>query len=100
MNNDIIGLIWTQINLPDSTRRIVETLNFFNINFNNSEDKFLSLAYRCRNNVAVLDKFDANGVSILSFKRHGFPDTVLILMLAYRKYSMQMQEFFQMLQYL
>ena len=34
MNNDILGLI----SLSDSTRRIVETLNF-----NESEDKFLSL---------------------------------------------------------
>ena len=34
MNNDILGLI----SLSDSTRRIVETLNF-----NDSEDKFLSL---------------------------------------------------------
>ena len=62
MNNDVIGLIETQIDLSDSTCRIVETLNFFNINFNNSEDKFLSLAYGPRNNVAVLDKFDTYGV--------------------------------------
>ena len=62
MNNDVIGLIETQIDLSDSTCRIVETLNFFNINFNNSEDKFLSLAYGTRNNVAVLDKFDTYGV--------------------------------------
>ena len=44
MNNDIIGLTETQISLSDSTCRIVETLNFFNINLNNSENKFLSLA--------------------------------------------------------
>ena len=62
MNNDIIGLTETQISLSDSTCRIDETLNFFNINFNNSEDKFLSLAYVCRNNVAVLDKFGTNEV--------------------------------------
>ena len=45
----------------------METLNFFNINFNNNnENKFLSLAYACRNNVPVLDKFDANGESVFS----------------------------------
>ena len=33
---------------------------------------FLSLAYRCRNNVAVPDKFDANGMSIFSFNKHTF----------------------------
>ena len=96
INNDIE----TQISLSDSTRRIVETLNFFNLNFNNSEDKFLSLAYGYRNNVAVLDKFDGNGVSIFSFKKHDFADRVFTLMLVYRKHSMQMQEFFQMLEYL
>ena len=40
MNNDIIGLTETQIILSDSTCRIVETLNFFNINFHNSEENF------------------------------------------------------------
>ena len=40
MNNDIIGLTEAQISLSDSTCRIVETFNFFNLNFNNSEDKF------------------------------------------------------------
>ena len=40
MNNDIIGLTKTRIILLDSTSRIVVTLNFSNIIFNNSEDKF------------------------------------------------------------
>ena len=74
MNNDIIGLTETQISLLDSTCRIVETLKFFNINFNNSEDKFFILAYGCRNNLAVLDKFDTNGVSIFSFKKNDFAE--------------------------
>ena len=72
----------------------------FNINFNNSENKFLSLAYGCRNDVAVLNKFDVNGVSILSFKKHVFADRIFTLILVYRKQSMHMQEIFQMLQYL
>ena len=42
INNGIIGFTETQISLSDSTCRIVETLNFFDLNFNNSEDKFLS----------------------------------------------------------
>ena len=99
INNDIIRFTETQISLSDSTCRIVKTLNFFNLNFNNSEDKFLSLANGCRN-VAVLDKLHANGVSIFSFKNHAFADRVFNLMLVYRKHSMQMQEFFQMFQYL
>ena len=75
-------------------------VKFFNINFNNKENKFLSLDYGCRNNVAVLNKLDANGVSILSFKKHAFADRVYTLMLVYKKQSMHMQEYFQMLQYL
>ena len=91
INNDIIGFTETQISLSDSTCRIGETLNFFNLNFNNSEDKFLGLAYGYRNNVAVLDESDGNGVSIFSFKKHAFADRVFTLMLVYRKHSMQMQ---------
>ena len=36
---------------------------FLDIGFNNNEDKLLHLAYGHRENVAVLDKFDVNGVS-------------------------------------
>ena len=74
-------------------------MNLFKINFNNNENKFLSLAYGCRNNVAVLNKFNANGVSILSFKKHAFANRVFTLMLVYRKQSMHIQEFLKMLQY-
>ena len=99
MNNGIIGFTETQIKPSDCTSKIIETLNIFNINFNNNENKFLSLAYGCRNDVALLNKFDANGVSILSFKKHAFANTVFTLMLVYRKQYMHMQEFLQMLQY-
>ena len=42
MNNDIIWFTETQIALPDSTCTIIERSNFFNINFNKNENKFLS----------------------------------------------------------
>ena len=45
INNDIIGFTETQINLSDSTCKIIEALNFFNIHFKNNQNKFLSLAY-------------------------------------------------------
>ena len=44
INNDIIGFTETEINQSDSTCKIMETLNFFNIDFNNDKNKFLSLA--------------------------------------------------------
>ena len=100
INNDVIGLTETQIKQSGSTCKIIETLNLFNINFNNNENKFLTLAHGCRSDVAVLNEFNANGVSILSFNKHPFADRVFTFMLVYRKQSMHMQEFFQMLQYL
>ena len=51
INNDIIGFTETQINPSDSTCKIIETLNLFNINFNSNENKFLSLANKWRNDV-------------------------------------------------
>ena len=80
INNNIIGFTKTQIKRSDSsTSKIIETLNPFHINFNNNENKFLSLACRCRNDVAVLNTFDTTGVSILSFKKHVFTDRVFTL---------------------
>ena len=75
-------------------------MNFVNIDFNDNENKFLSLAFGCRNDVAVLNKFDKNGASILSLKKDAFPYSIFTLMLVYRKQSMHIQKFFQMLQYL
>ena len=42
---------------------------------------FLGLAYGCKNNIIILEKF-------------AFADRVFTLMLVYRKKSTQMQEFF------
>ena len=47
MNNDIIGFTETQINPSDSTCKIIETLNLFNVSFNKNENKFLRLIYEC-----------------------------------------------------
>ena len=63
INNDTIRFTETQINPSDSTSNIMKILKFFNINFKSNISKFLNLAYGCRNNVAILNKFDANGVS-------------------------------------
>ena len=56
MNNDTIGFMETQIKPSDSTCKIIETWNLFNISYNNNENKILSLAYGCRNDTAVLNK--------------------------------------------
>ena len=45
-------------------------MNFDNTTFNNDKNKYLVLGYGCRYDAAVLNKFDADGVSILSCKKH------------------------------
>ena len=72
---------------PDSTCKIIETLNFFSS----------SLGYGCRNDFTVLNKFDKNRVSILSFKKHASSDRIFTLTLVYRNQSIHMQDFFQIL---
>ena len=44
-------------------------LNLPDINFNKNENK---LSYRYRKDIAVLNKFDTNRLSILSLKKHTF----------------------------
>lgn len=51
---------------------MIETLIFSNIKFNNNDTIFLGLACVSRNDVVVLDKFDANGVPVFCFKEHTF----------------------------
>ena len=53
INNDIMGFTETHRNPSDSTFKVIKTLDFFNTNFNNNENKNLNLAYRCRNNFDV-----------------------------------------------
>ena len=42
---------------------------------------FLSLAYGCRNDVTVLNRFDATIIFILSFKKQTFADRLFTFML-------------------
>ena len=44
MNNDIVGFIETQIKSSDFTYKIIQTLNFFNINFVNNENKIFKFS--------------------------------------------------------
>ena len=82
--NDIIGFTETQIKSLYSTWEIVETLNLFNIVFNINNDKVSRLANGCRNDVAVSNKFYANRISILSFKKLDLASKVFKILLVYR----------------
>ena len=83
IDNDAVRFTKAEINLSDSTCKIIKIFNFFNINVNENDNRFLNLADRCRNDVAVLDKFNGDGLSIFSFRKHAFANKVFILILVY-----------------
>ena len=83
IDNDTVRFTDTEINLSDSTCKIIKIFSFFNINVNKSENRFLNLANRCRNDVTVLYKFNGDGVSIFSFRKHAFANKVFTLILVY-----------------
>ena len=56
----------------DSTSIVDEILNDLNMNFNNNDEEFLSLAYWCQDNAAVIRKFDGNNTSIISLEKACF----------------------------
>ena len=76
INTDIIEFTQTQTDSSDSAWQIIELLMFFNIKFINNENKSLD------------------------FKKNAFAGTLFTLILVYRKQSMLIDEFVQMLQYL
>ena len=51
------------------------------MNYNSDENKFLSLAYGCPDNVFILREFSSNGISILSLRKYVFSDKAITLML-------------------
>ena len=55
---------------------------------------FSSLPEVCGNDAAVLDEFEANGVSVYNFEEHYFAERLFTLILIYRKQSMRRQQFF------
>ena len=95
INSDIIEFTETQIHPSNSTSRIIELLNFFNIKLKNNKDEFLVLAFGCKTDVVVVDKLDTNQILIFTSYKHGFSDRMFVLMLVCRKQSMQMLEFFR-----
>lgn len=98
--NDVIGFTETQMKLSDSASRIDDLLKAFNMNFNNNDDKFLNLPYGCQDDIAIIKKFDINGISIINLRKDNFTERVFTLMLVYRKTAMWLDEFYWTLEYL
>ena len=63
--------------LPKNNGKV---LKYFNISFDNNENKFLSIASRCRNDVVILVKFHVNRESLFSSKEHALANRVFTVM--------------------
>ena len=99
LKSDVTGFSETQIKSSDSTSRIDEQLNDLNINFNNNDDKFFSLAFGCQHVFVMKKMFDINGMSIISLGKDKFIERVFELMLVCRKHTIQLDEFCRILEY-
>ena len=82
LKNDIIEFKENQMKPSDSTSMMDHTPKNFNMNFNNNNDKLLSLAYECQDDIAIIRKFYSNVISIISLRKYNSTDRVLTLMLA------------------
>lgn len=83
--------------MSDSSNKIIEILNFFDINFEINESDFLTLACICRKNVVFLDKSDANWLPTFVFKKYASAGKVFNLILIYRKQFLVTQELSQLM---
>ena len=63
------------------------------MNVNSNTDNFLSLAYECWDDIAIIGKFDINVISIISLRKYNSTYRVLTLMLVDQKKGMSLDEF-------
>ena len=69
----------------NSTSVVNDTLKSFNENFNSNDDKLLTLAYGCQDDIAIIWKFNINGISTISSWKESFSEYVFRLPLVYEK---------------
>ena len=70
-----------------------------NINFNNSDNKFKSIAYDLLNDVEILVKEDFNGISIFNIRKQHFSNNTFSTALIYRCPNTQKSAFTDCLNY-
>ena len=62
-------------------------------NFNNNDDRFLSLHYRCQNDIVITRKFFINIITLISLRKDYFTDLVSTLLLGYPKKAISLDYF-------
>ena len=87
--SDTICFTETQLHSSAAPKRRLEK---FEMTYNNSEDKFQSLAIAFRNDDSVVTDTKLNGASIIEFVKPGF-DSSLKLLLLYKKNAVTLTSF-------
>ena len=73
LDNDILCLTETQCKARSDTSIIESALQKkYTMHFNNSDNKFKSIAYGLSNDVEILAKEDFNGISIFNIRKQHF----------------------------
>ena len=100
IKNDIVGFTETQVNPSDSMELVNEKFHNFLMNYDNNNNKYLSLAYGYQDNIFMLRRFVINGISMFSFRKDVFSEKIITMVLVYRAQSMTLEEFREILDYL
>ena len=85
LDNDILCLTETQCEAGSDTSIIESALQKkYTMHFNNSDNKFKSIAYGLSNDVEILAKEDFNGTSIFNIRKQHFSNNSFSVALIYR----------------
>ena len=84
LDNDILCLTETQCEAGRETSIIESALQKkYTMHFNNSDNKFKSIAYGLSNDVEILAKEDFNGISIFNIRKQHFSNNPFSIALIY-----------------
>ena len=94
LDNDILCLTETQCDAGRETSIIESALQKkYTMHFNNSDNKFKSIAYGLSNDVEILAKEDFNGISIFNIRKQHFSNNPFSIALTYRCLNTQTSDF-------
>ena len=98
LDNDILCLTETQCETGSDTSIIESALQKkYTMHFNNSDNKFKSIAYGLSNDVEILAKEDFNGISIFNIRKQS--NNLFSIALIYRCPNTQTSAFIDCLNY-
>ena len=98
LNNDILCFTETQLSPTSNISDIVDCLEEFLVDFNNNEDKYMSIAVAYRPSISLQNHNKYRGFSCVSFKKE--PSFEFNIILLYRKNTDAYMLLYEMLQYL